>query len=179
FFPDVNLAAGFGFDAFGWGNFLKFASRQAQFGPAIHLPIFHGGALRAQLKGAYADYDLSVANYNQTLIGALNDVATQVASIRALDRQMGDAQRALDASTRAYELAVVRYKAGLSPQLQVLSADILRLDSEQAVTNLVMRRRDLQIGLIKALGGGFDAAGSPLAAAGTTPQAAAAQQAAN
>ncbi|QKM46981.1 Outer membrane protein OprM [Burkholderia glumae] len=179
FFPDVNLAAGFGFDAFGWGNFLKFASRQAQFGPAIHLPIFHGGALRAQLKGAYADYDLSVANYNQTLIGALNDVATQVASIRALDRQMGDAQRALDASTRAYELAVVRYKAGLSPQLQVLSADNSRLDAEQSVTNLVMRRRDLQIGLIKALGGGFDAAGSPLAAAGTTPQAAAAQQAAN
>ncbi|MBI0327298.1 efflux transporter outer membrane subunit [Burkholderia plantarii] len=164
FFPDVNLAAGFGFDAFGWGQFLKFASRQAQFGPAVNLPIFDAGALRAQLKGRYADFDLSVANYNQTLIGALNDVATQVASIRAIDRQMGDARRALDASTRAYQLAVIRYQAGLSPQLQVLSADILRLDSEQAVTNLVMRRRDLQIGLIKALGGGFDAAGSPLAA---------------
>ncbi|WLE59089.1 efflux transporter outer membrane subunit [Burkholderia plantarii] len=173
FFPDVNLAAGFGFDAFGWGQFLKFASRQAQFGPAIHLPIFYGGALRAQLKGAYADYDLSVANYNQTLIGALNDVATQVSSIRAIDRQMGDAQRALDAATRAYELAVIRYKAGLSPQLQVLSADNGRLDAEQSVTSLVMRRRDLQIGLISALGGGFDAAGTPLAADGPAAQAAA------
>ncbi|MEK6316421.1 MAG: efflux transporter outer membrane subunit [Burkholderia gladioli] len=172
FFPDVNLAAGFGFDAFGWGQFLKFASRQAQFGPAVHLPIFDAGALRAQLKGRYADFDLDVANYNQTLIGALNDVATQVASIRALDKQMGDAQRALDAQTRAYDLAVIRYKAGLAPQLQVLSADINRLGAEQTVTNLVMRRRDLQIGLISALGGGFDASGTPLAAPEAKPKAA-------
>lgn len=182
FYPDVNLAAGFGFDAFGWGKFLTFASRQAQFSPAVHLPIFDGGALRAQLKGRYADFDLSVANYNQTLISALNDVATQVASIRAIDRQMDDAQRALDASTKAYDLAVIRYKAGLSPQLQVLNADSNRLASEQTVTNLKMRRRDMQFALIKALGGGFDAAGTRLAAPDAeqrTAQAKAAQQAAN
>jgi NodT family efflux transporter outer membrane factor (OMF) lipoprotein len=157
FFPDVNLAAGFGFDAFGWGKFLQFSSRQAQFGPAIHLPIFDAGALRSQLKGRYADFDLDVANYNQTLINALSDVATQVSSIRSIDRQSGDAQRALDASTKAYELAVIRYRAGLSPQLQVLTADENRLAAEQTVTNLKMKRRDMQIALIKALGGGFDA----------------------
>ncbi|MGN4225602.1 TolC family protein, partial [Burkholderia gladioli] len=92
--------------------------------------------------------------------------------IRALDKQMGDAQRALDAQTRAYDLAVIRYKAGLAPQLQVLSADINRLGAEQTVTNLVMRRRDLQIGLISALGGGFDASGTPLAAPDAKPKAA-------
>ncbi|AUT59781.1 efflux transporter outer membrane subunit [Paraburkholderia terrae] len=157
FFPDVNLAAGFGFDAFGWGKFLTSSSRQIQFGPAIHLPIFDAGALRSQLKGRYADFDLDIANYNQTLINALSDVATQISSIRSLDHQQGDAQRALDASTKAYDLAVIRYKAGLSPQLQVLTADQNRLSAEQTVTNLKMRRRDLQIALIKALGGGFDA----------------------
>jgi NodT family efflux transporter outer membrane factor (OMF) lipoprotein len=157
FFPDVNLAAGFGFDAFGWGRFLTASSRQIQFGPAIHLPIFDAGALRSQLKGRYADFDLDVANYNQTLIQALQDVATQVSSIRSIDRQSGDAQRALDASSEAYKLAVVRYKAGLSPQLQVLTADQNLLAAEQTVAGLKMRRRDLQIGLIKALGGGFDA----------------------
>ncbi|SDQ48257.1 efflux transporter, outer membrane factor (OMF) lipoprotein, NodT family [Paraburkholderia fungorum] len=157
FFPDVNLAAGFGFDAFGWGRFLTASSRQIQFGPAIHLPIFDAGALRSQLKGRFADFDLDVANYNQTLIGALQDVATQVSSIRSIDQQSGDAQRALDASTKAYQLAVIRYKAGLSPQLQVLTADQNRLSAEQTVTSLKMKRRDMQIGLIKALGGGFDA----------------------
>ncbi|TDN70598.1 efflux transporter outer membrane subunit [Paraburkholderia sp. BL10I2N1] len=162
FFPDVNLAAAAGFDAFGWGKFLTSSSRQIQFGPAIHLPIFDGGALRSQLKGRYADFDLDVANYNQTLITALADVATQISSIRSIDKQSGDAQRALDASSKAYELAVIRYKAGLSPQLQVLNADQNRLAAEQTVTNLKMRRRDLQIGLIKALGGGFDATATGL-----------------
>lgn len=157
FFPDINLAAGFGFDAFGWGRFLNSSSRQIQAGPAIHLPIFDAGALRAQLKSRYADFDLDVANYNQTLINALSDVATQVSTIRSIDQQSGDAQRALDASTKAYQLAVIRYKAGLSPQLQVLTADQNRLAAEQTVTNLKMRRRDQQIGLISALGGGFDA----------------------
>ncbi|MGA7782367.1 MAG: efflux transporter outer membrane subunit [Paraburkholderia sp.] len=157
FFPDVNLAAGFGFDAFGWGRFLTASSRTIQFGPAIHLPIFDAGELRSQLKGRYADFDLDVANYNQTLINALSDVATQITSIRSIDQQSGDAQRALDASTKAYQLAVIRYKAGLSEQLQVLNADQNRLAAEQTVTNLKMRRREMQIGLIKALGGGFDA----------------------
>jgi NodT family efflux transporter outer membrane factor (OMF) lipoprotein len=157
FFPDVNLAASFGFDAFGWGRFLTASSRQIQFGPAIHLPIFDAGALRSQLKGRYADFDYDVASYNQTLVNALSEVATQISSIRSLDKQTVDAQRALDASSKAYELAVIRYKAGLSPQLQVLTADQNRLAAEQTVTNLKMRRRDLQIGLIKALGGGFDA----------------------
>ncbi|WP_321841172.1 efflux transporter outer membrane subunit [Paraburkholderia bannensis] len=157
FYPDVNLAAGFGFDAFGWGKFLNFASRQAQFGPAVHLPIFDAGALRAQLKGRYADFDLDVANYNQTLIGALQDVATTVSSIRSADKQLVDAQNALDASTKAYQLAVIRYKAGLSEQLQVLNADQNRLASEQTVTSLKAQRRDQQMALIKALGGGFDA----------------------
>ncbi|MEX3633175.1 efflux transporter outer membrane subunit [Paraburkholderia sp. BR14320] len=157
FYPDVNLAAGFGFDAFGWGRFLTSSSRQIQFGPAIHLPLFDAGALRAQLKGRYADFEGDVANYNQTLINALQDVSTQVSSIRSIDRQEGDAQRALEASSKAYQLAVIRYKAGLSPQLQVLTADDNRLAAEQTVTGLQMRRRSLQIGLIKALGGGFDA----------------------
>ncbi|SAK74774.1 RND efflux system outer membrane lipoprotein [Caballeronia arationis] len=167
FFPDINLAAAFGFDAFGWSKFLTASSRQIQAGPAIHLPIFDAGYLRSQLKGRYADFDLDIANYNQTLINALNDVATQVAAIRSLDRQMGDAERALDAATHAYDLAVIRYKAGLSPQLQVLSADENRLANEQTVTNLKMRRRDLQIGLIKALGGGFDATGTNFAIDGS------------
>ncbi|MFM0522073.1 MULTISPECIES: efflux transporter outer membrane subunit [Caballeronia] len=166
FFPDINLAAGFGFDAFGWGRFLQASSRQIQIGPAIHLPIFDAGALRGQLKGRYADFEGDVANYNQTLINAMNDVATNISAIRSLDKQMADAQRALAAASSAYQLAVIRYKAGLSPQLQVLNADENRLANEQTVTNLRLKRTDLQIALIKSLGGGFDATSTNLAIGG-------------
>ena len=75
--------------------------------------------------------------------------------------------KALDASSEAYRLAVIRYKAGLSPQLQVLTADSNRLAAEQTLTNLKMKRRDLQFALIRARGGGFDAQTAGVAAAGS------------
>jgi NodT family efflux transporter outer membrane factor (OMF) lipoprotein len=169
FFPDVNLSAAAGLDAFGWGRFLTAGSRQLQLAPAIHLPIFDAGALRAQLKGRYADFDYDVATYNQTLINALSDVATQVSQIHSADRQLVDAQQALDAQTKAYQLALVRYKSGLNQQLQVLNADDNRLAAETAVVNLEMDRRNTQIGLIKALGGGFEASRAGLATNAQTP----------
>jgi NodT family efflux transporter outer membrane factor (OMF) lipoprotein len=169
FYPDINLSAAVGLDAFGWGRFLTAGSRQIQAGPAIHLPIFDAGALRAQLKGRYAEFDYDVATYNQALINALSDVATQVTQIRSDDRQLVDAQQALDAQTKAYQLAIVRYKAGLNQQLQVLNADDNRLAAETAVVNLEMGRRNTQIGLIKALGGGFNAVKAGLAANAETP----------
>lgn len=160
FYPDINLSAAIGLDAFGFGRFLTAASRTASAGPAIHLPIFDAGALRAQLKGRYADYDYAVATYNQTLISALTDVATQLAAIRSSDAQLVDAQAAQAASARAEELALIQYKAGLANQLTVLNADTTALAADETVANLRMNRRDQQIELAAALGGGYsDATG--------------------
>ncbi len=65
FSPDINLAAGFGFDAFGWGRFLQSSSRQIQAGPAIPSADLRCRAPCARnLKGCYADFDGDVANYN-------------------------------------------------------------------------------------------------------------------
>lgn len=163
FYPDINLIAVAGLDSFGFGHFLNASSRQFQAGPAIHLPIFDAGALRANLKGEYANVDSAIANYNQTLVSALNDVATQIATIRSTDQQIGDAQKALEAAQRNHELAVVRYRAGLGPQTAMLAANLNQLNQQQMLVDLRMSRRNQQIGLIKALGGGFDASGTPLA----------------
>ncbi|CAD6550515.1 Outer membrane protein OprM [Paraburkholderia hiiakae] len=169
FFPDINLSASLGLDAFGWGRFLNSSSRQIQAGSAVHLPIFDAGALRSQLKGRYADFDYGVANYNKTLINALSEVATRVTLIHSTDKQLVDAQAALDAQAKAYQLAVVRYRSGLNEQLQVLNADDNRLSAEQVVANLKMDRRNMQVALIKALGGGFDAEKTELATQSGTP----------
>ncbi|MPW15638.1 efflux transporter outer membrane subunit [Paraburkholderia sp. CNPSo 3157] len=155
FYPDINLSAAIGLDAFGFGRFLTAASRTASVGPAIHLPIFDAGELRAQLKGRYADFDYAVATYNQTLVSALSEVATQLADVRSTDGQLVDAQNAQDAARQADKLALVQYKAGLTNQLTVLNADVNALSADQAVANLRMDRRDQQIALASALGGGF------------------------
>ncbi|MFM0200134.1 efflux transporter outer membrane subunit [Paraburkholderia fungorum] len=155
FYPDINLSAAIGLDAFGFGRFLTAASRTASAGPAIHLPIFDAGALRAQLKGRYADFDDAVATYNQTLITALSTVATQLAQIRSSDAQLADAQAAQQAAREADGLAITQYKGGLTNQLTVLNADMNALQADQAVANLLMNRRDQQIALASALGGGY------------------------
>ncbi|WP_206952564.1 efflux transporter outer membrane subunit [Trinickia acidisoli] len=155
FYPDINLSAAIGLDAFGFGRFLTAASRTAGLGSAIHLPIFDAGALRAQLKGRYADFDDAVATYNQTLINALSNVATQLAHIRSSDVQLSDAQTAQRAAREADDLAITQYKAGLTNQLTVLNADMNALRADQAVANLQMDRRDQQIALASALGGGY------------------------
>ena len=140
---------------FGFGRFLTAASRTASAGPAIHLPIFDAGELRAQLKGRYADFDYAVATYNQTLVTALSEVATQLAGVRSTDGQLVDAQTAQTAARQADQLALVQYKAGLTNQLTVLNADVNALAADQSVANLRMDRRDQQIALASALGGGF------------------------
>ena len=155
FYPDINLSAAIGLDAFGFGRFLTAASRTANAGPAVHLPIFDGGELRAQLKGRYADFDDAVAGYNQTLVTALSEVATQLAQIRSTDTQLGDAEAAQDAARSAYQLALTQYKAGLTNQLTVLNADTNALAADESVANLKMNRRDQQIALAQALGGGY------------------------
>ncbi|CAB3747555.1 efflux transporter outer membrane subunit [Paraburkholderia solisilvae] len=167
FYPDINLSAAIGLDAFGFGRFLTAASRTVSAGPAIHLPIFDAGELRAQLKGRYAEFDYAVATYNQTLVTALSEVATQLADIRSTDGQLIDAQTAQSAARRADELALTQYKAGLTNQLTVLNADTNALSADQAVANLLMNRRDQQIALAAALGGGYTDASDAAATAAT------------
>jgi NodT family efflux transporter outer membrane factor (OMF) lipoprotein len=163
FYPDINLSAAIGLDAFGFGRFLTAASRTASAGPAIHLPIFDAGALRAQLKGRYAEFDSAVAGYNQTLVTALSAVAMQLAQIRSSDAQLTDAQAAQQAAREADALAVTQYKAGLTNQLTVLNADMNALNADQAFVSLQMGRRDEQIALAAALGGGYVDASNPAA----------------
>ncbi|RFU49893.1 efflux transporter outer membrane subunit [Paraburkholderia sp. DHOC27] len=161
FYPDINLSAAIGLDAFGFGRFLTAASRTVDAGPAIHLPIFDAGALRAQLKGRYADFDSAVAGYNQTLVTALSEVATQLADIRATDAQLTQALAAQDAAHSADQLALTQYKAGLTNQLTVLNADTTALAADDSVANLKMNRRDQQIALAQALGGGYTDTSAP------------------
>lgn len=170
FYPDINLSASAGFDSLLNANPFTAASKSISFGPAITLPIFEGGALRANLKGAYAAYDLAVATYNQTLNQAFGDVAQQLTGIHSIEQQLPIRRDALAATQRAYDLAKERYRIGLTTQLTVLNAETALLAEQQQLINLEASRRNQQIGLFKALGGGFDAEQAGLAVANQNTQ---------
>jgi NodT family efflux transporter outer membrane factor (OMF) lipoprotein len=168
FYPDVNLTAFVGFQNLGTQGFLSLSSRQVGVGPALSLPLFDAGQRRANLAAADAQYDAAVEQYNQSLADALRDVVDQLTSFRSLARQRSDQQQALAASRDAYDLALLRYREGIGNYLQVLSAEAPLLVQESLEADLRARALDLSINLVRALGGGFEQPGAPLAAA--TPQ---------
>lgn len=155
FYPNINLSALIGLQSLGLSNLFKSGSDYGNFGAAVSLPIFDGGRLQGRYRGARADFDSAVANYDRTLIAALRDVADIVTSRAATERQLSERQDALKAATDAAELAGLRYRAGLSNQLEQLVAEDSMTQLARQVADLQARRLSLDIALIRALGGGY------------------------
>jgi outer membrane protein TolC len=155
FYPTINLSAMAGLAAGNLGDLFSSDALLLQGGPAISLPIFDGGRLRNNLAGSDATYDLAVANYNQSLVVSLREVADAVHSARSLDAQIASATQARDAAQAAWDIATQRYKAGLGTQLDVLAAQRPLLDSDRQLTVLRAQRLAASIDLDRALGGGL------------------------
>jgi NodT family efflux transporter outer membrane factor (OMF) lipoprotein len=156
FYPSINLSAAVGLASMGLSDLFSLPSRYMQLGPAISLPIFDGGRLRAGLAERDANYDLAVAQYNQTLVDALHQVAEQVITLRAIDAQVVTEQQALDAAQSAYDLGMKRYRSGVSAYLDVLAVQQPLLRAELQLTDLHAQRLLASVRLVQALGGGFE-----------------------
>ena len=156
FYPNVNLIAFVGLQSLGPAGFLAAASRMAGIGPAVTLPIFDAGRLRANLAGKDADYDIAVEQYNQTLADAMRDVVDQITSFRSVEEQRREQTLALSTAQEAYDLALLRYREGIGNYLQVLSAESPLLVQQSLDADLQARKLTLTINLIRALGGGFN-----------------------
>ena len=156
FYPNVNLVAFVGLQTLGASNLLAAASGMAGVGPAITLPIFDAGRLRANLAAKDADYDVAVEQYNQTLADAMRDVVDQLASFRSVAEQRVQQRQALATTREAYELALLRYREGLGNYVQVLSAEQPLLDQQSLDAELHARELELSINLVRALGGGYE-----------------------
>jgi NodT family efflux transporter outer membrane factor (OMF) lipoprotein len=155
FLPNISIGAMAGVISMGGGNPFSLPGRFYQFGPSLSLPIFDGGRLRANLSGKDAQYDLAVAQYNQTLVGALNQVADDLSALQSLQQQIDAQQRAQDAALQAWQLAEQRYKAGVGSYLEALSVRQQLLAAERGTAALEAQQVDLSVQLIQALGGGF------------------------
>jgi NodT family efflux transporter outer membrane factor (OMF) lipoprotein len=155
FYPNINLTAFIGLSSIGLSRFLKSDSEQYGVGPAIRLPIFDAGRLRAALRGKAADLDVAIESYNGAVLDAIHDAADQIASLRSIDLQRGQQASAQAAAESAYDLATQRYKAGITGYLTVLNAESSVLNQRRLFVDLKARELDVQIALIRALGGGY------------------------
>lgn len=155
FYPALSLNALFGVQSLGLSKLFDSGSTYGNAGPAIGLPLFQGGAISGRYRGARATYDEAVASYDKTVIAAYQDVADAVTSQTMLVPRLTDARRALADTQEAYDLALQRYRGGLSTYLDVLTAEQSLLASRRAVAMLDTRAFTLDVALVRALGGGF------------------------
>jgi len=155
FYPDISLNGLVGLQALGFGNVLKGGSSYGNAGPAFSLPLFDTGRRAGDYRVARGNYDAAVADYDRTLIEALQDVANAVASRNALGTQISDARASLADSQKAFEIARLRYRAGLSTYLDVLTAEQQLIVARRRDADLTARAFSLDVALIRALGGGF------------------------
>ena len=155
FYPNVDLVAFAGFQSIGFDQLIKSSSLQWGVGPAIRLPIFEGGKLRANLRGKQADLDAAVESYNGTVLDAVRDVADQVTSAKSIERQQVQQREGEVAAEGAYDIAVQRYRAGLGTYLNVLTAETQVLVQRRQGVDLAARVLDNQVALAHALGGGY------------------------
>ena len=155
FYPNVNLTAFVGLQSLGFDNLLKSDSAQWGVGPAIRLPIFEGGRLRANLRGKAADLDAAIESYNASVLDAVRDAADQVSSAQSVARQQAQQREAQNAAEGAYDIAVQRYRAGLGNYLNVLTAESTVLAQRRQAVDLAARALETQVGLARALGGGW------------------------
>jgi NodT family efflux transporter outer membrane factor (OMF) lipoprotein len=158
FYPDINLTGFIGVQSLYLDKLFSSGSDIGQVGPALRLPIFEGGRLRAGLRGAEADRDGAVAAYDGALTQALREVADVTASEKALTSRLADARQALTANENAYRIARLRYEGQLSTYQSVLLAEQSVLAQRRVVADLESRAFALDIALVRALGGGFTGA---------------------
>ena len=158
FYPDINIGALVGFQSLGLGSLFNSGSRFAGMTPAISLPLFHGGALQGQYRGRRGQYDEAVATYDGEVIQALRETADTVTSEKQLARRLVEARSALGDYEDALRVARGRYEQGLADYLTVLTAQESVVNARLSVAQLESRSFTLDVQLIRALGGGFDAA---------------------
>ena len=124
-------------------------------GPALSLPVFNRGQLRGALEAQQAQYDLSVGQYNQSLIDAIHDVADVMTNWAATDKETAHCRIALESAQRSFDLTRDRYSAGLDNYLSVLSAENQVFLAQTLLAELQSRRLTTSTDLIRALGGGY------------------------
>lgn len=160
FYPNINLAAFAGLSSIGLDKLLQSGSQQWGVGPALSLPLFDGGRLRANLDGKTAERDAAVESYNSTVINAVHEVIDQLASAQAIAAQQAEQIQTAAAADDIYAAAQQRSRSGLYNALQVLSAESAVLAQRRLRVDLNTRALQNQVALAHALGGGFKSSAS-------------------
>ncbi|NTZ87714.1 efflux transporter outer membrane subunit [Burkholderia metallica] len=179
FFPTLTLSATGGFQSSVWSQLFTLPARFWTVGPQLAATLFDAGLRAAQTDAARATYDQDVAAYRLAVLTAFQDVEDNLASQRILAQEIDVQRQAVDSAEHALAIVTNQYKAGTVAYLNVLTAQTTAFTAQQKLATIAGQRMVSSVGLVKALGGGWNvsemarengdtAAPAPLPASGAT-----------
>ena len=153
FYPSIMLGSTFGTDSRDLASLFDAPSLLWSFGLSAAQSLFDGGRLRANLEFSRAGYDATVANYRRVVLIAMQEVEDGITGLVALRRAASQARTATTAARRVLDMTTARYEGGVSPYLDLVTAQQSLLLSERQSVQLLGQELVTSVFLIKALGG--------------------------
>ncbi len=161
YFPTVTLTGSAGFESTAFTTWFSRPSRFYSIGASAAETIFDAGLRRATVEQFRAQYDETVANYRQAVLTGFQQVEDGLSTLRILSVQIQQQDAAVQSAQRTLDLANDRYKLGLDPYLNVITAETALFSNQQIEKNLQIQQMTTSCMLIEALGGGWDASQIP------------------
>lgn len=158
YFPNLTLGGSGGYASSTFNHLFSVPNRFWSLGPQLAQTVFDAGAIHAQVKQDIAAYDASVATYRQTVLSAFQEVEDNLATLRWLAQEATAEAAAAAAAEQTLRITENQYQAGTVDYLNVVIAQQAALTAERAVRDLANRRLTASVGLLKALGGGWQTA---------------------
>jgi NodT family efflux transporter outer membrane factor (OMF) lipoprotein len=156
FYPSLILGASGGFTGTSITNWFNWPSRMWAVGPQMSQTIFDAGRRRAVSESATANYDGTVASYRQTTLTAFQEVENNLAALRILETEAEQQQQTTASASESLQLFTNRYEGGVDNYLQVITAQTVLLTNQRNDIDIMRRRIDASVLLVKAIGGGWD-----------------------
>jgi multidrug efflux system outer membrane protein len=161
FYPDINLSAAIGLNSISYQHLLQAASRTLYLAPTLSLPLFDSKRLNAQLAGARSQRDEKIAAYNQAVVQAVRDVATDSLALQGMEQQLARQAEATAAANAQLRDARARAAHGLADRRSALTAQLAVLRQQDSALALTHAQVQAEVALTQALGGGYRERAAP------------------
>lgn len=161
YYPTLTLGGEAGWESTHIASLVNGPNALWAVGPGLVETLFDAGRRHATSQAAWANYDALTANYRQTTLSAFQEVEDNLAALRILQREAAQQKEATAASSDWLQVSTNRYTGGVDNYLQVIIAQTTDLANQRNDADILRRRMDASVLLIKAVGGGWDVSELP------------------
>jgi NodT family efflux transporter outer membrane factor (OMF) lipoprotein len=156
YYPNITLTGVGGFESKNAGTWIQGPSALWGLGASAAELLFDAGRRHAATEQARDNYEVTVANYRQSVLTAFQEVEDNLAALRILEQESTTQAAAVASAQRSLQISTVRYKQGLDDYLVVLIAQTTLLTNQRTQADITTRQFAANVLLIKALGGSWD-----------------------